>query len=607
MKTPALPKKFLLNSKGILAVGTLACFLSFPVQSANFGHARLDSSSNAGLDVRIPVNKLSSADLDVLSASAAPAEQWQANGLTPPVDLASMRFNILSSGQADSSILQVISDQPYQDSIIDLLLNVTTASGVEPYQVSLIVPPSAQTSTAKSSSSSEKDKVGSLAKDVAKSIQVQPGDTMFAIAKRNAVDGVSVYQLMMALHRTNPQAFIKENVNLVKAGANLDMPSMQEMLAISDAHARRQFVAHTNALASGSANQSASQADISQVSTTSGQISAADTTPRNTQPDETIDKVKLGAATESDAAVSKQHALEDTKVRVSQLEDNVKNLNEALQSQGKAASELVTDGAKIISDSFDQISGSGDSANAANNGSVNQNNTQVNARQAGSGVDSAGSSDAAVSGLAGTNNQGSSQSTANAATANDATDGESNSSSSDATSNQSSGQGSAANGQSAANDIDNKSSNGGNAGSDTGDKSSTGININASNGAANAAGAAAAGSATNSAAANNSNQTGAKADGSNNGATGNADKSNQSTSASAQAKDSETSWLDWADEHVIGLFIAAMAVMVLILVWLLRILNKRRDKRLAATADNEKLQAKLDEIDLDLDSDSKKQ
>src|SRR3546814_8130196 len=82
-----------------------------------------------------------------------------------------------------------------------------------------------------------------------KSINVRPGDTMFAIALRNAVPGVSVYQMMMALQRANPGAFIHDNVNLVKAGATLSVPGMAELTAISDKEARRLFQQQAKAFA----------------------------------------------------------------------------------------------------------------------------------------------------------------------------------------------------------------------------------------------------------------------------------------------------------------------------------------------------------------------
>src|SRR3546814_10894163 len=75
-----------------------------------------------------------------------------------------------------------------------------------------------------------------------KHIRVRPGDTMFAIARRNAVPGVSVYQMMIALQRANPQAFIRHNLNLVKAGAVLAVPDKAALTAVSDREARRLFM-----------------------------------------------------------------------------------------------------------------------------------------------------------------------------------------------------------------------------------------------------------------------------------------------------------------------------------------------------------------------------
>src|SRR5690606_30206501 len=60
---------------------------------------------------------------------------------------------------------------------------------------------------------------------------------------------VTVYQMMMALQRSNPQAFIQDNVNLVKAGATLTMPDMDVLTALSDREARRLFLQHAQAFA----------------------------------------------------------------------------------------------------------------------------------------------------------------------------------------------------------------------------------------------------------------------------------------------------------------------------------------------------------------------
>lgn len=534
----ALPKNLLLNSKGLLAIGTISCLLSLPVNAATFGHARLDNTAVSGLDVRIPINNLTAADINVLAASAAPASQWQANGLNPPVDLNSLRFNILSTDKSGSSVLQVISDQAYQDSIIDLLLNITTASGIEPYQVSLIVPPSAKSSQIQSTKSAQKDVVGTIAKTKAKSINVRSGDNMFAIAKRNAVDGVSVYQLMMALQRTNPQAFIKNNVNLVKAGASLVMPSIDEMLSMSDAQARREFMAHTNALTGVSGNNISDAAvGSANDASNSGTVSSSDST-NNISADETIDRVKLDSISDSDAKVAQQHALADAKVRVSQLEDNVKNLNQALQSQGRAASDIVADGAKAISDSISQLSDS-----IVGDEDTDQQNTYTQ-----------------------TNNvsEATSQSAANNALSNAAS--------------------SSLEDRDSIN-VDVATTNTSNTGADSLSGANSEANLESSDSTHNAAGRedttssnASQKTSNGDSAANNLKQTG-----------------------------NNLSWVNWANEHIMGVITAALALLVLIIVWILRRINTKRDSNLEPLVTDDMLQEKLNAIDLNLDSDNKKQ
>src|SRR5690606_5291376 len=75
---------------------------------------------------------------------------------------------------------------------------------------------------------------------VAGEYAVQAGDTLSEIVQgmpREA--GVSANQMMLALLRTNPGAFIGGNVNLLRAGAVLRMPVEEEArrLSVADASA----------------------------------------------------------------------------------------------------------------------------------------------------------------------------------------------------------------------------------------------------------------------------------------------------------------------------------------------------------------------------------
>ncbi|NZA26090.1 ferrous iron transporter B [Luteimonas sp. SJ-92] len=63
---------------------------------------------------------------------------------------------------------------------------------------------------------------------------VQAGDTLSQIVQRiGPDDGVSLNQMMLALLRANPEAFIGGNVNLVRQGAVLRIPSREDATSLS--------------------------------------------------------------------------------------------------------------------------------------------------------------------------------------------------------------------------------------------------------------------------------------------------------------------------------------------------------------------------------------
>ena len=69
-------------------------------------------------------------------------------------------------------------------------------------------------------------------------VAVRSGDTLSSIASRNLPSGVSLDQMLVALFRGNPDAFIGKNMNLLKAGEVLHIPSAQQASEVSSADAR---------------------------------------------------------------------------------------------------------------------------------------------------------------------------------------------------------------------------------------------------------------------------------------------------------------------------------------------------------------------------------
>jgi len=75
--------------------------------------------------------------------------------------------------------------------------------------------------------------------------KVQANDTLWEIANANRPDDVSVNQMMMAMLRANPDAFYQNNINNLKQGVILRMPTREEMdtveVATANAEVKEQY------------------------------------------------------------------------------------------------------------------------------------------------------------------------------------------------------------------------------------------------------------------------------------------------------------------------------------------------------------------------------
>ncbi|MGE4331005.1 FimV/HubP family polar landmark protein [Diaphorobacter sp.] len=76
-------------------------------------------------------------------------------------------------------------------------------------------------------------------------VKVQPGDTAGRIAGAYRPEGVSLDQMLVALMRSNPDAFINGNVNRLRSGAVLQIPTEAEAQATTTTEARRIVVAQS--------------------------------------------------------------------------------------------------------------------------------------------------------------------------------------------------------------------------------------------------------------------------------------------------------------------------------------------------------------------------
>src|SRR6185436_18895305 len=74
---------------------------------------------------------------------------------------------------------------------------------------------------------------------------VRPGDSLSKIAAKTQVSGISLDQMLVGLFRNNPDAFIDGNMNLLKAGSVLQVPSSDSLATVPAPEARRIILAQS--------------------------------------------------------------------------------------------------------------------------------------------------------------------------------------------------------------------------------------------------------------------------------------------------------------------------------------------------------------------------
>jgi pilus assembly protein FimV len=173
-------------------------------------------------------------------------------------------------------------------------------------------------------------------------VRVRQGDTLSAIARRVQPDGVSLDQMLVSMYRANPQAFIGDNMNRLRAGAILKVPEAGAAQGIPAAEARSLIVAQSadfNAYRRRLADNVA-QAPETPSRQAGGRVQAS-VDDRKAPATPTPDRLKLsqGAvkASAPEATLSREAAAKDASTRVAELSRNLDDLKKVQQGASAAA------------------------------------------------------------------------------------------------------------------------------------------------------------------------------------------------------------------------------------------------------------------------------
>lgn len=367
--------------------------ISPQVDAAGLGRLTVTSGLGQPLRAELEVTSVGRDELPTLQVRMAPLAAFRSANLEFNPALSNLRFG-LDKRPDGSYFVRINSAQPVNEPYLDLMVELTWATGrvIREYTVLLdppslradapVVPPVAAASTpsapsvlppttsrpsatpaapaasasAPSSPAPTRPSAAAAPRSTtpaAGSYTVKSGDTLGAIARSNKPASVSLDQMLVALLRANPDAFVASNMNRLKAGASLSFPSESEVTALAQPEARREVVAQSAdfaqyrsrlAQAAGSAPVVATAPPAAAGSgrvTARVQDKAAPAAPGGDQlqiarADPAKGAAGAAAAAKADEAAAKARAVREEQERAAQLKKTNEAIQKALQVQSKA-------------------------------------------------------------------------------------------------------------------------------------------------------------------------------------------------------------------------------------------------------------------------------
>ncbi len=176
-----------------------------------------------------------------------------------------------------------------------------------------------------------------------KTLTVKPGDTAGRIAMAYKPATVSLDQMLVALMRANPDAFIQNNVNRIRAGAIVDLPSEAQAQNTSPQEARQIIIAQSadfNNFRRRFAANAPTTAVIPVARELSGKVQ---TTIEETKPSAAAtDRLTLSKGAVqgkgSEAELANQRNARETANRAAELAKNLSDLNKLAAATGESSS-----------------------------------------------------------------------------------------------------------------------------------------------------------------------------------------------------------------------------------------------------------------------------
>jgi pilus assembly protein FimV len=382
---------------------------SLAIEAAGLGKLTVNSALGQVLNAEIDLVSLQPGELDSLTARVASAEAFRDARVEYSPALRLLRFSVEKRPNGQP-YLKVTSAAPINEPFVDVLLEVTWPAGRIQREYPILLdppgysqarvaaptvaaaptpspapatrapdtPPATEPAAAPSSPASSAAGTPSAQAELGASAPratagdnygpVEKGETLSKIAGQVKPSDVSLEQMLVALYRQNQAAFAGNNMNRLKTGQILRVPTAEEAAQIAPAEAGRELRTHVSdwktyreQVASGTSTI-APRADSSNAA--SGRVASAAVTPPAPPSAESKDSLRLSKsdATGKSAAagksggggqervnalqeevVAKDKALRESQSRVADLEKQIQTMQRLLDLKSGAAATKPAD------------------------------------------------------------------------------------------------------------------------------------------------------------------------------------------------------------------------------------------------------------------------
>jgi pilus assembly protein FimV len=202
--------------------GGLGLILSQTALAIGLGDIAVGSYVNEPLSARIAVLDPKDVSESEVIASLASLTDFERLGVERHYSLSSLVFDA-DIGRSESASVRVTTKDPIREPYLNFLVELKWPEGrvLREYTVFLDLRPSqvTQSGGARARQPRADDSL------VPGTYRVAPNDTLGAIAARFRVGDLSIDQMMLAIKEANAGKFLRDNINGIRAGVVLDIPT----------------------------------------------------------------------------------------------------------------------------------------------------------------------------------------------------------------------------------------------------------------------------------------------------------------------------------------------------------------------------------------------